>query len=581
MSFSQLLGFLRHRILRLEESGEPHACVVCSEKACHLAREKGFDVVARISPSEFHRDIRKTWGSALKKSATNNLARKKSARQRFTRGQLGFALIFVLLLAAVIGLLPLGTFMLGARLLAALFFLSLISVKLLALLPRTRHVHGASQELDDEDLPEYSVLVPLYREVRVLPRLLRALSDLDYPCDKLDVKIIVEEHDAGMRDALRLALRGSTTRDWLEVIVVPDGNPRTKPRALNYALQFSRGQLVTIYDAEDIPEPGQLRKCAEVFAKADPGLACLQASLVPANKDKNWLIRQFEIEYATLFGRIMPALAGLGLPLALGGTSNHFRADVLRSAGGWDAFNVTEDADVGMRLARQGWATGMIDSNTFEEACVDYASWRRQRARWFKGFIQTWLVHTRHPLRAISEIGWTGLWVLTASTLGVFLSALLHPFLIAMAVVDFAVHPERTGAFEIAMHGLYWAVFILGYGISITLSAFAIRRRGIKRPWLNLMSMPLYWLLMWPPAVQALWEFAIKPHHWNKTEHGKSRLLLLMPAASAHRSGALLHQGQKQQNAEEKEGEQQEDIGNGQRQSLAPHYPRELHQRSA
>ncbi len=458
----------------------------------------------------------------------------------------------------------LHAFIFGARLIGAVFFLSLIAVKLLALLPRTGHVYRDAVAVPDEDLPEYSVLVPLYREVRVLPRLLSALSSLDYPRDRLDVKIVVEEHDAPMRNALR----AYAMPDWLEVIVVPDGKPRTKPRALNYALQFARGRLVTIYDAEDVPAPSQLRECVAVFAQASPRLACLQAILVPANEKKNWLIRQFEIEYATLFGKIMPALAGIGLPLALGGTSNHFRVAALRRVGGWDAFNVTEDADIGIRLAREGWSTGMIASHTFEEGCADYAGWRRQRARWLKGFLQTWLVHMRHPATIVRDIGWAGLWILTASTFGVFLSALLHPMLILMTALDLMSLPAAGGIGDTALQSLHLAVFALGYGVSIALSALATKNERLKTYWLCVIGMPFYWLLMWPAAVQALWEFVVAPHHWNKTEHGRSRLVTSVSAASA-----FFHDGQQQQDAEEEHGQQEEDIGDGERQCLAAHHP--------
>jgi glycosyltransferase XagB len=569
MALPQLRRLLRQRILTLEVFGEPQACVVCGRHAFEAARQAGFNIAARIPLSEFHFLIRSIWGGALQRTATHGLARKApqySARSRFSIAQAVAGVLLVAIMAVFMSFVSLHAVILVMRFLGAVFFLSLIAVKLLALLPRTLRVYHAVTELADEDLPEYSVLVPLYREVSVLPQLLSALAELDYPSDKLDVKIVVEEYDVPMRNALR----AYAMPEWLEVIVVPDGKPRTKPRALDYALQFARGGLVTIYDAEDIPDPGQLRECAAVFAQASPRLACLQASLVPANEKKNWLIRQFEIEYATLFGRIMPALAGLGLPLALGGTSNHFRADALRRIGGWDAFNVTEDADIGLRLAREGWSTSLIASHTSEEACVDYASWRRQRARWLKGFLQTWLVHMRNPAQTVRDLGWTGLWVITASTIGVFLSALLHPVLILMTAVDLMAPPISNGIGETALQSLYFAVFVLGYGVSISVSALAMGNRKMELRWLNLMSMPLYWLLMWPAAVQALWEFAVKPHHWNKTEHGKSRLVPSMPAAS-RTSSALLHHRQQQQDTKEEESQQNEDVGDGKRQRLPAH----------
>jgi glycosyltransferase XagB len=185
------------------------------------------------------------------------------------------------------------------------------------------------------------------------------------------------------------------------VIVVPCGLPQTKPRALNYALCFARGSLLTIYDAEDIPDPRQLRRAAAAFAVLPQDTACLQAELVFDNANENWLTRQFTIEYAMLFGMILPALAAHRLPLPLGGTSNHFRIDALRRAGAWDAYNVTEDADLGIRLARLGFDTDTITSCTYEEANVSLRNWMRQRTRWMKGFLATWLVHMREPLAAL------------------------------------------------------------------------------------------------------------------------------------------------------------------------------------
>ena len=230
-----------------------------------------------------------------------------------------------------------------------------------------------------------------------------------------------------------------------EIIVVPAGRPQTKPRALNYALPFCRGELLTIYDAEDIPEPDQLRKAARRFAAAAPELACLQAQLTFFNPNENWLTRQFTAEYAMLFGRLLPVLADHRLPLPLGGTSNHFRTAVLRAVGGWDPFNVTEDADLGLRLARHGYDTGTLDSLTYEEANTRLPNWMRQRARWLKGFLATWLVHMRDPARLMREVGPAGFWVAQAVTIGVFASALLHPLCLVATLVLLSPSSRAAG----------------------------------------------------------------------------------------------------------------------------------------
>ena len=191
----------------------------------------------------------------------------------------------------------------------------------------------------------------------------------------------------------------------MRIVTVPNGQPRTKPRALNYALQDARGTLVAVFDAEDIPDADQLRRAANAFIEGGPRLACVQARLAIYNADESFLSRQFALEYSALFSGLLPALGFLRLPLTLGGTSNHFRRDLLLKIGGWDPFNVTEDADLGIRLARFGYEVSVINSVTMEEAPASWRSWRGQRTRWIKGWIQTYLVHMRRPLRLWRDLG--------------------------------------------------------------------------------------------------------------------------------------------------------------------------------
>ena len=326
---------------------------------------------------------------------------------------------------------------------------------------------------------------------------------------------------------MQRAIAGIRLPPHFDVIVVPAGRPQTKPRALNYALPFCRGSLLTIFDAEDIPEPDQLRRAADAFAAAPHEMACLQAQLVFYNPNENWLARQFTIEYATLFGILLPVLANHRLPLLLGGTSNHFRIDILREVGGWDPHNVTEDADLGLRLARHGYDTGTLDSRTYEEANVKLTNWIRQRARWLKGFLATWLVHVREPRRFFKDLGPSGFWVAQAMTLGVFASALLHPACMAATLVLYFTAPPLTdgaGLALLGLAGLNLLILMAGYGVAAVIGARALRRRGIAG-WIGpLASMPVYWLLMSIAAWYALWQFAIAPFHWNKTEHGLSHV---------------------------------------------------------
>ena len=236
------------------------------------------------------------------------------------------------------------------------------------------------------------------------------------------------------------------------------------------------------------------------------------------------LTRQFTAEYATLFGLILPALAAHNLPLLLGGTSNHFRTNVLRKAGGWDPYNVTEDADLGLRLARLGFRTGVVESLTYEEANTQLLNWLRQRARWLKGFMQTWLVHMRNPLNTLGELGSTGFWTLQAFTAGIVVSALLHPLFIFLTLWSLIADPPQAFLSTMALAGLNLEVFVLGYGVAMLAAVKGLRRRGLRGWWFTIATMPIYWLLMSAAAWLALWQFTFAPFTWNKTEHGLSKL---------------------------------------------------------
>jgi cellulose synthase/poly-beta-1,6-N-acetylglucosamine synthase-like glycosyltransferase len=471
--------------------------------------------------------VRAVHGRHLAEEASHGLARRMpdySARRRLTAAQGALLLLLAAALASLAAVLPAKAFWLLVSGISAVFFLSVVALRMLCFLPPL----ACQPELPPPppaatELPAYSVLVPLFRETAVLDQLFTALTSLDYPPDKLDIKLILEEEDMPMRRAVAALALPSR----FEVIVAPAGRPRTKPRALSFALPFCRGEYLTIYDAEDIPEPDQLLKAAARFAQAPPELACLQAELTFFNAEENWMTRQFTAEYALLFGVLLPVLAGHGLPVPLGGTSNHFRIDALRAVGGWDPFNVTEDADLGLRLARHGYRTAMLGSLTYEEANNRLDNWMRQRSRWLKGFLATWLVHTRNPARAMRELGPAGFWAAQALTLGVFASALLHPLCMAVTLALFAAHPglpADAGAGMILFAGLNLFILVAGYAAAILLARKALRRRGLADWSGTLATMPAYWLMMSAAAWAALWQFIAEPFHWNKTEHGLTRL---------------------------------------------------------
>jgi cellulose synthase/poly-beta-1,6-N-acetylglucosamine synthase-like glycosyltransferase len=259
-------------------------------------------------------------------------------------------------------------------------FIAWIALRLLGLLAATRPPPPLPRR-PDACLPAYTVIVALYREVAAVEQLIASLDALDWPPEKLDIKLVLEADDGATRAALKAMRLGLP----YELVIAPDIGPRTKPKALNIALPFARGVFVTVFDAEDRPESDQLRRAFEAFLSHDERLACVQAQLTIDNTKDNWLTRMFTAEYAGLFDVLLPGLASHRLPLPLGGSSNHFRTAVLREAGGWDPYNVTEDADLGMRLARLGYVSSVIASTTYEEAPAQFSAWLKQRRRWFQG----------------------------------------------------------------------------------------------------------------------------------------------------------------------------------------------------
>jgi cellulose synthase/poly-beta-1,6-N-acetylglucosamine synthase-like glycosyltransferase len=370
----------------------------------------------------------------------------------------------------------------------------------------------------DDELPIYSILVPLYREANVLPSLVRSLRALDYPEDRLDIKLIVESDDdetATVADAV------ASLHPLFSVIRVPPGTPRTKPRACNYAMPFVLGEFTVIFDAEDRPEPDQLRKAVAAFRTMPDNVACLQARLNFYNANENWLTCMFALDYALWFDYLLPGLDRLNIPMPLGGTSNHFRTAALRGIHGWDPYNVTEDADLGIRLARVGLRVRTLDSTTFEEATNNLGNWMRQRSRWLKGYMQTWLVHMRSPRALLRHAGLGGFIGFQLFVGGTFLSALANPILWAvyLASTFFGGAAIASGTAHIS---------ILGLAAGNSLFAYLAMLGPFRRGWLELtpygLTAPFYWLLISCAGARALWQLITRPWHWDKTAHGLSKL---------------------------------------------------------
>ncbi|HEY4941961.1 MAG TPA: glycosyltransferase [Rhizomicrobium sp.] len=366
----------------------------------------------------------------------------------------------------------------------------------------------------DGDWPVYTILVPLYREANVLPRLARALLLLAYPRDRLDIKLIVEEDDPETT-AVADALVG---RGPFDIVRVPHIQPKTKPKACNYALNFARGEFTVIFDAEDRPERDQLKKAVAAFRSRSSNIACLQARLNFYNADENWLTRLFALDYFLWFEVLLPGLDRIGVPMPLGGTSNHFRTEVLRALGGWDPFNVTEDADLGIRIAQLGMRVAMLDSTTFEEAPCRLDVWLKQRSRWLKGYMQTWLVHTRQPFALLRRAGLGGFLAFHLFVGGSVASALANPLLLAMFVATLIWPDGSHGTMLVALSGL------VGGNTILTLLAMI---GSLKRGWRDLvpyaLTVTLYWALISLAAWRGLRQLVRDPFHWEKTAHGLSR----------------------------------------------------------
>ncbi len=383
-----------------------------------------------------------------------------------------------------------------------------------ALAAMMRRPAQATPRANDDDLPTLSVLVPLYREARVVPQLIAAISRLDYPRRLLDVKLLVEADDP----ETIAAVEAQPLPACFEVIPVPPGLPRTKPKALNYALAFARGEFVAIFDAEDAPSPDQARAAMAAFQKGAANLAVVQAPLQVHNGGDSWIACQFALEYAIHFRVWLPLLAQLNLPIPLGGTSNYFRSTMLQRVGGWDAWNVTEDADIGLRLARFGYAAGMTSPPTLEEAPMRWRQWRNQRTRWIKGHLQTWLVLNRHPLRAMRDMGIVRYMSTHVTLGGGILAALLHgPLYLWIAASVFVFRNVEAW---------HWIMFGLGY-LSAVAAALASRSKHAT-PW-TIATMPFYWPLQSWATIAALFELNFKPHYWSKTQHGVTASQPVLP----------------------------------------------------
>lgn len=405
--------------------------------------------------------------------------------------------------------------------------------------------------LSDDELPVFTILVPLYHEANIADKIIRSIDRMDYPSDRLDVKLILEEDDEETIRSVRQVDLGS----HYDVVVVPDSLPKTKPKACNHGLRRARGEYCVIYDAEDRPDPDQMKKIVYAFRRLPDKVACIQAKLNFYNARQNLLTRWFTVEYSTTFDLFLPGLQFAGIPMPLGGTSNHFRTCVLRECEGWDPFNVTEDCDLGVRIYRMGYVTRMIDSTTWEEANPRVWNWIRQRSRWVKGFFQTHLTHMRNPFRTWREIGLWGMfgffvtvggsslmlvmnvlyWLMSGTYVVLILSAMCRghglwdilrgprpplPDALAWPMIYFGPKEDPLWSTLSVVFFVVACILLVANLLFVFMHCLACLKRRFF--WLlpYAILMPFYWILISVGAWKGFLQLFFKPFYWEKTIHG-------------------------------------------------------------
>lgn len=487
-----------------------------------LARRMRVTTAARLD--EF---LERRTGDALARTATDGLLRDFPAMSAAPppAQPLSLARIarYALRLAAPLiplTLMPMAVFE-ACGVALSLWFLLFAILRLAGSLAPRQHP-ALPPPMPDNELPVYTVIAALYREAASVAPLMAHIDALDYPREKLDVKLVIEPDDL----ATRAAIARLGPMPHVQVIIAPEAGPRTKPKALNCALTFARGAFITVFDAEDRPEPGQLRAALDVFRSSDPAVACAQACLCIDNTADGWLPRMFTAEYAGQFDVFLQGFSQFRMPLPLGGSSNHFRTAALRDVGGWDPYNVTEDADLGFRLARRGYRSVMFPSTTYEEAPARFGAWLRQRSRWMKGWMQTWSVHMRSPRRLWRDAGAGGFFMLNILVGGNVLTALAHPLLLGEFAFRVATSVLDAGAasfFAKPFIALYIVTIAAGYLSTAIIGLMGLARRGLLREAWILVLTPLYWVYLSIAAWRALYQLLTEPYRWEKTEHGLAR----------------------------------------------------------
>ncbi|ULE33870.1 glycosyltransferase family 2 protein [Mycobacterium sp. IDR2000157661] len=374
-----------------------------------------------------------------------------------------------------------------------------------------------ARAIPDDQLPPYTILVPAYNEPEVVDDLIGAMARLEYPSDKLQVLLILEADDGVTIDAARRCAES----DAITILLVPPAEPRTKPKACNYGMYFAIGDIVTIYDAEDLPEPLQLRRVVAAMRRLPDDVACVQAKLGYHNGDQNLLAGWFTAEYALWFGYLLPGMMGTGTPIPLGGTSNHLKRAVLDEIGTWDPYNVTEDADLGLRIASRGYRTAVLESQTLEEANSDPINWIRQRSRWYKGYLQTWLVHIRRPVPLWRTVGTRSFIRFNLVLAGTPIIAVLNLAFWLITLLWFLGQPATIEAvFPWYIYFPALVALVLGNFATLYMNLITLREDDRSDLLVPALTVPLFWVMMSVAAAKGTYQLIRQPSYWEKTFHG-------------------------------------------------------------
>ncbi|MEM7523082.1 MAG: glycosyltransferase family 2 protein [Pseudomonadota bacterium] len=531
--------YLRHEMCPIDDQGavfaaaDPHAAYGVVSTLAPKAR------MVMAEPRALRARIVERFGGPLADRAASKRPEASSLRRGAARWQRGGAILAAAALvvtaaiaphAALVAALWLAAFVMGGNVILWLAALATGGRPPEDAPATTAARNGSARLADFRPSPTVSLLIPLYREPETVAQLITALEALDYPRELLDVKIILEAND----HETRAAIAERAPPPFIDVLIAPTGAPQTKPRALNFALEFAKGDIIGVYDAEDRPPSDQLRDIVARFAAAPPDVACIQARLGYYNVEENLITRCFEIEYASWFDTMLPGLRRLGLPLPLGGTSLFIRRRALEDVGGWDSHNVTEDADLGVMLARAGFRTELSPSMTQEEASSRAGVWVRQRSRWLKGYLATWVTHMREPRRLLRDLGWfrfLGVNILLLSgPLGYMISPMLWfavPFGDAITGGDPAAE-RGLGALR-----LFTAIALPVWAVA---AFMGLRCRGRSAFAVYMLCAPVYWLMGAVAAYLAFWELLVDPTKWRKTRHGLGRIAGEMREAAKNAS---------------------------------------------